>query len=189
MGENQKRLTFRRKRPAARRTGARERDFCRYMSLFGAIFPSGAGLRRAIPRGGLEFPWGASAIPPLGFRNASLAPAPRPHGSAQTAPEGGRPRAAALTVCHMAHKAPACGRRGAAARRGRGRTVLDKQACQTKSFTLIKIKIGGVIFPIHIFRRNPLFLRQRLRAALGRNERLPSIYANWIIFCYGPFLS
>ena len=80
------------------RVEAQKRHFCRYMAKIRAIF-------RSKSAHGTKFPWDGSADPWDGNRNPWDGSTKGPLPAAFPTLKGGRTRASALTVCHIAHTA------------------------------------------------------------------------------------
>ena len=80
------------------RVEAQKRHFRRYMAKFRAIF-------RSKSAHGTNFPWDGSADPWDGNRNPWDGSTKGPLPAAFPTLKGGRTRASALTVCHIAHTA------------------------------------------------------------------------------------
>ena len=96
------------------RVEAQKRHFCRYMAKIRAIF-------RSKSAHGTKFPWDGSADPWDGNRNPWDGSTKGPLPAAFPTLKGGRTRASALTVCHIAHTAVGHFRRrlrGASNRKG-----------------------------------------------------------------------
>ena len=80
------------------RVEAQKRHFRRYMAKIRAIF-------RSKSAHGTKFPWDGSAVPWDGNRNPWDGSTEAPLPAAFPTLKGGRTRASALTVCHIAHTA------------------------------------------------------------------------------------
>ena len=98
MSENQKHLTMRHIPAIYLRVEAQKRHFRRYMAKIRAIF-------RSKSAHGTKFPWDGSADPWDGNRNPWDGSTKGPLPAAFPTLKGGRTRASALTVCHIAHTA------------------------------------------------------------------------------------